>query len=715
MNKEPIALYIFRFVLGLGLFAFMVLLYWSSALMERDMKALRFEVNSLQNEVHEMQSEILHTLIKEQAADRQLILRLSQSAPVQAGYNESSLLPAQSEVAFGRSHIDTSLPNLLSDDTFYSKTLPELLPPDFRPQGTRHAAIVSRPDNLHPFSNWSQVSSWLSMCNVNVAQMHFGKYETMAPGMALKLEQRSSKKNGVDEFWVHLRDDVFWQPLSPEHFPEELILAPHFLRKHKVTAHDFKFYFDAIMNPHVQEGGAASQRTYLGDIEEFRVIDDYTFVVRWKVQKGQNDQESIKYTAKGLTGSLKPLARFVYQHFSDGEKIIPNDQDPETYRNNSVWAQNFAQHWARNTIVSCGPWVFDGMTDEYIRFTRNEDFYEPLAVLVKEYEIRFRESPDAIWQDFKAGILDTHVLNPDQLIELEAFLSSQDYREQSAKGDGIQRIDYVSRAYNYIGWNQATPYFSSEKVRQAMTMAIDRKRIVEQNLNRMGIEITGPFFRYSPSYNSKISPYPYSIQEAELLLEEEGWYDRDGSGIRSQMIDEQTVPFRFALTYYVKNPTSKANSDYIATALKEIGIDCVLNGVDIADLSASFEEKSFDAIYLGWALGSPPEEPRQLWHSSGSKEKGSSNAIGFANEEADRIIENLQYEYDIDRRNALYHRFHEIIHQEAPYTFLYSPKSALLYRTRVQNVFIPADRQDLIPDANVAEPDSSIFWIKGEK
>jgi peptide/nickel transport system substrate-binding protein len=115
---------------------------------------------------------------------------------------------------------------------------------------------------------------------------------------------------------------------------------------------------------------------------------------------------------------------------------------------------------------------------------------------------------------------------------------------------------------------------------------------------------------------------------------------------------------------------------------------------------------------MGWALGTPPEEPRQLWHSKGAKTPGSSNVVGFANEEADTIIEALQYEYDHEERLKLYHRFHQIIHEEQPYTFLYSPKSILLYREYVQNLFIPAERQDLIPGADIAEPSTSVIWLK---
>ena len=155
----------------------------------------------------------------------------------------------------------------------------------------------------------------------------------------------------------------------------------------------------------------------------------------------------------------------------------------------------------------------------------------------------------------------------------------------------------------------------------------------------------------------------------------------------------------------------KSLCEYISTALKEVGIDCRLNGVDVADLSSIFEDKNFDALCMSWSLGTPPESPRQLWHSFGAKEKGSSNAIGFANKKIDEIIESLEYEYDLKKRIKLYHEFDAILYEEQPYTFLFAPKAIFLFRDYLKNVFIPVERQDLVPGADVAEPEPSIFWI----
>src|SRR4051812_2000262 len=74
MNKEPIGLYIFRYVLGLGLFAFMCMLYWSSTIVEDDLRVLRNDIAQLKNDIftlhidmEKMHGDILETLLNEKS------------------------------------------------------------------------------------------------------------------------------------------------------------------------------------------------------------------------------------------------------------------------------------------------------------------------------------------------------------------------------------------------------------------------------------------------------------------------------------------------------------------------------------------------------------------------------------------------------------------------------------------------------------------------
>lgn len=684
-----------KLLFGLILICAAGMLYWSSLLQEEDLKAMRMEMKELRAEMASLGQKVskeLHTF---------------HLTAARADNANSTLVATDSQPHY---------PNLLVEDTYLTTTLPKTLNDDFRPQGIIKRALIGRPENLHPFNGFRDVSTMIDMCGTQVADLKTGCYETLSPKMAHRLEIRPCPDDPErEEYWIHLRRDVSWEPLNPSHFPSTFELASHFLEKHPVTAHDYKFFYDAVMNPYIHEAKAASMRTYFNDIEKLSVIDDYTLVVRWKAYPVSTHEEKqvkrAKYTSLGLTGSLQPLPSFVFQYFADGQKIIDEEEDPDIYRKDSVWAQNFTYHWAKNVIVSCGPYIFDGMTDEGISFRRNPNYFDPYAVLVEGVKYTFKESFDAAWQDFKSGKIDLCNLSPNQLMELSGFLESDEYQQQKNNGKGINALDYVDLSFYYIGWNHQKPFFSDVKVRQAMSLAIDRGRIIEQNLNRMGVPITGPFFRYSPSYDDTLSGYPYNPEEAKRLLEEAGWTDIDGDGIRDKYIDGEKVAFRFKLCYYIKSLSTKVIAEYITTAMRSIGIHCELCGLDVADLARQFEDKNFDAIFMGWKLGTPPEDPRQLWHSAGASEKGSSNAIGFANPEIDKIIDELNYEYNKPERLSLYHKFHHIIHQEAPYTFLYTPKVRLLYREYLQNVFIPRERQDLIPGADIPEPNLQLIWI----
>jgi len=691
MYKESLFFYLFRLLILCSLLAFMAMLYWSSLLVEEDLQKVQGDLKVIKEQIEYLKKEPQRTAEKSPSNDQMV------------------------EKSSARPHMKAEFPNILTEDAFYIKTLPAMLGPDFVPHGTRRQSSLGKPENLHPFSGWAQVQDWISYCTLTLTRYETGKYETYAPNMAIKIEARPVAGSDSPEYWIHLREDVFWQPLSPAWFPSNVQLADHFLTKHQVTAHDFKLYYDAVMNPFITEAMAVTLRTYYHDLEEFRVVDDLTFVVRWKSYPTKGEDGKIrrlnKYGAKNLTGSLQPLASFIYLYFSDGNKIVEGDEDPNTYRTNSIWAQNFASHFAKNIIPSCGPWIFSGMTERVIRFRRNPDHFFPLDALASNLEVEIKESSDNAWQSFKSGGLDFYALQPDQQLEFKDFIASPAYQEQEKNGLKINQLEYLARSYLYIGWNEARPLFASKKVRQAMTYAIDRKRIIKQFLSELGIEITGTFYRYSPDYDPTIVPLEFDPERAKRLLEEEGWFDTEGDGIIKKTIDGKRVPFTFELTFYAKNALIKSIADYAVTMLKEVGIQVNLKGVDIADMSSIFDDKNFDAYILAWTFSDPPEDPRQIWHSAGAKEKGSSNSIGFANAEIDWLIDQLTYEYDPQKRIAYFHRFDKILYEAMPYTFLFTSKVLFLYREYLQGVFIPAERQDLIPGANIAEPQQNLFWL----
>jgi len=674
---------LFRILVSVSIITLLFFIYWSSLLQEERLR-------SLDNSLQEVKQEI--SQIKKRGIQQ---------------------LPAEKNSV--RQHIDASLPNLLGVDPYFEKTLPQLLPKGFHPTGTlRLAGMGGTADDLSPFTGWAHISEWQSYCGGSLANLPFGKYEPLVEGFAIKIEERPSGKEDMATFWVHLREDLFWQPLEKRYFSKEVQLAPWFLEKHPVTARDFQFFFQAFKNPNVDVSGAVALRILWEDMRKVEVIDDYTFVVHY--QKSLVEDESGKkeyrlpFVALSHVGGLQPLAECVYKYLSNGKKIAEEDTSPDFYEKSSLWAQYFSRHFAKRVIPSCGRWKFDGATDREIHFLRNDDFYSEYMALYKGIEVFMLDSFDAMWRDFMAQKIDATMVSSQNLIELDRFMKSAFYKAEESKGNTINRLNYVDNAVAFVGWNLKNPLFQSKKVRQALAKGVDRKRLIQQNLNGQGIEVTGPFYFNSPSYNHAIQPWPYDPDEAKRMLQEEGWIDRDGDGIIEKIIDGKKVLFSFRMEYYMKNSVTKANAEFIANQLRVLGIQCEPHGVDIQELAQVTDDKSFAAYLLAWAGGSPPENPEQMWSSKNANEKGSSNTIGFANSEADRLIQALKFETNLEKRTKLYFEFHELIHEEAPYLFLYAPKVTYVLWNWIDGVFIPRDRQDLIPGAVLQEPSITYGW-----
>jgi peptide/nickel transport system substrate-binding protein len=96
--------------------------------------------------------------------------------------------------------------------------------------------------------------------------------------------------------------------------------------------------------------------------------------------------------------------------------------------------------------------------------------------------------------------------------------------------------------------------------------------------------------------------------------------------------------------------------------------------------------REFDAVNMAWG-GGVESDPYQIWHSSQIEKRGS-NFVGFNNPEADAIIEEARRTLDAEKRNKLYHRFGRILHEEQPYTFIYTRPEQRFLDKRFENVII---------------------------
>lgn len=388
-----------------------------------------------------------------------------------------------------------------------------------------------------------------------------------------------------------------------------------------LTAKDVKFTFEAILDP---KNGCPYAASY-EDIESIDILDDYT--VRFKY-------------SKPYAPALSKL----------GIEIVPE---------HLLKGQDLRTSAFKRNPVGCGPYIFKKWkTDQYLILESNSEYFEHRPYIDK-YVTRVIPDQAVQFLELITGGIDTMGLTPYQFFyrtNIERFKA------------GYNKYTYLSRGYTYIGYNLKDPLFEDKRVRQALSYAVDKDEIIKGVLLGLGEPCTGPFFRETPYYSKKAEGYEYDRKKALQLLREAGWSDTNGDGI----LDKNGVPFKFKL---ITNQGNKDRED-IATIIqrewKGLGIDVEIQIIAWASFINEFiDKKNFQAVILGWTLPLDPD-CYNVWHSASSKE-GGLNFISYRNEEVDRLTEEGRRTFDNDKRIEIYNRIHEIIADDAPYTFLYFP------------------------------------------
>ena len=101
---------------------------------------------------------------------------------------------------------------------------------------------------------------------------------------------------------------------------------------------------------------------------------------------------------------------------------------------------------------------------------------------------------------------------------------------------------------------------------------------------------------------------------------------------------------------------------------------------------ARITNHDFDSMSIGWG-GDVLEDFYQIFHSSQIDNRGN-NYVSFNVPEADRILQEIRTTFDINKRIELCHQFHRILHDEQPYTFIFTRPTFRFIDRRFKNVNI---------------------------
>ncbi len=428
--------------------------------------------------------------------------------------------------------------------------------------------------------------------------------------------------------------------------------------------------------------------------ESWEVEEDGTFM-RFKLREGLKWQDGAPLTADDVTFTYKlmvnPSTPTAYaadflniaEYKQTGPLSFEVRYDAPYARSAITWmhpilpkhileGQNIASTpFARNP-VGAGPFKLKSWeTGSRVVLEANDLYFKGRPYID---EVVYRIIPDltTIFLEAKAGKIDFLGLTPQQ------------YLRQTSGPDwdkNWKKYKYLAPGYTFLGFNLTSPLFADERVRQALSYAVNRESVIKGALMGMGEPTIGPYKPGTWVYNTAITPYAYDPERAKALLAEAGWTP----GEDGVLVNPDGRRFSFTILVNQGNEERVKVATIIQREFQAVGVECSIRTVEWAAFLKEFVNKgNYDALILAWNILDDPDI-FDVWHSSAISENGL-NFVHYANSEVDALLEKARITVDRAERKVLYDRFQEILHKEQPYLFLYVPYSLPMVQARFRGI-----------------------------
>jgi nickel transport system substrate-binding protein len=215
-----------------------------------------------------------------------------------------------------------------------------------------------------------------------------------------------------------------------------------------------------------------------------------------------------------------------------------------------------------------GPYMYAGDYDgTTYTFVRNP-YYHGEAPDVDSFTVTVITDTDAAVLALRSGEIDmlwgSHAISYDAMSEFENDSTFKTLLDEKA-----QNVTYLS-------FNVSTAPFDDVSVRNAVAMAIDKASLTETVFDGLVASTNRLFPTSYPYCNTDTEGKEFDLEETKQLLDEAGYVDTDGDGIR----EKDGQPLSVTMPYISENSTSDNAMLFIAAQLKAIGMDVEVSGMD---------------------------------------------------------------------------------------------------------------------------------------
>jgi len=472
-----------------------------------------------------------------------------------------------------------------------------------------HVGWTNDPDNLNPFIGAETSSYEIWLLNYDFLTGYSPDLQPI-PDLATSWETSPDGKT-----WTfHLREGVKWQDGEP------------------FTAADVAFTYNYIVEN--QMGAFSSLTTF---IEEAVAVDDTTVEIRCSKPKANMIRTWIPILPEHVWSKVSPKAAGA------------------SYQN-------------KPPIVGTGPFqTVEVKKGDYVRMVANPTYWGEKKPVIDEILFITYQNSDTMTQDLLSGNLDAAWGIPSaQFPKLETT-------------EGIEAISYNLLTWTYLSMNcyegksRGNPVLRDAAFRRALNWAVDRQKIVDlawAGRGKPGTTIMTPDSWVDPDYHWQPPAdvlFGFDPAEAGQLLDEAGYRDSDGDGVRE---DKAGKPIELRLWARTESPESQKTGSLLTGWFRDLGLKI--------DYQVMDDGIYYDSIWAYEGDEYSPDFDMYLWNYDGYADPGDSlasfitaqienwNEPCWSDAEFDATVDEANTTLDPEARKELIWRAQQIFYEESP-------------------------------------------------
>ena len=461
----------------------------------------------------------------------------------------------------------------------------------------------------------------------------------------------------------------------------------------------FSYGYDFINNGLVRVN---SQAEYEGDLAESWEVSKDALVYTYKLKEGVKFQDGSAFTAEDVVFTYETVMENQGQNgevdLSKLEKAEAKDEYTVKFTLKEPFSP-FLDVTAQLGIVpkdgydsaafdqmpvGTGPWkVVQYDTEQQLIVEANEEYFEG-APKIKRVTFVDMDN-EAAFSNARSGQLDVVMVQPSYAAETLGGMHMEKLETMDVRNISLPCREpgtFTNEKGETV--EAGNPVTSDLAVRKALAIGVSRQEVIENAFNGVGRPAEG--WTNNLVWGNTVEFEDARVEEAQKLLEENGWTDKDGDGIREKNGVE--------CAFEVYTPSDEQDRYLLAAAVAE---NVKKLGISIEVKQAAWDElveKTYtQGVVWGFGQYSPMVIDNQ-YQSSHFTVQAYSNPSGYENQKVDDLIATAVLANNHKDAVAAWKEVQAAYAGDYPY----------LYLVNIQHCYFVSDRLDISPDTQIPHP-----------